>query len=42
MADSCPLPLMLKIPSFSFRVLVSLDIVPNAPMTTGMTLYFEA
>lgn len=38
LADSCGLPMMSGIPSFFCHVLVSLDIVPNAPTTMGIRL----
>ena len=38
LADSCGLPMMSGIPSFSCHVLASLDIVPNAPTTMGIRL----
>ena len=41
MADIRALPMMSGIPIFSCHVLASLDIVPNAPTTMGVTLTFE-
>ena len=41
MAHICAQPMISGIPSFSCHVLASLDIVPNAPTTMGMTLTCE-